>query len=238
MQKLRKYELTHELLESYQNSALNNSAELIEEAKLLYKNGKYARAYFLALASIEESGKSYLAFEAKGRNLSDGGVCKKIKEQFEDHSSKITAAFVGWLHNLNYSRESIEKVVELSFQLKLGRESSMYIDVKQESEEISVPSEVVRPVAANDCISVATNCLYHTRNYISLRKPETRTTFNDKFMCINKNSRMKILNQEEFWHYFLEELKKGNVTLDEVIVKYHDGKYNKSKHSQASIQPK
>jgi AbiV family abortive infection protein len=82
-----------ELLEQYRDAALVNSQSLLEEATLLLVHGHYARAYFLATSSIEESGKAVQAFEGLGRNLSDSAVTRRLKLQFEDHSQKVTSAF-------------------------------------------------------------------------------------------------------------------------------------------------
>lgn len=49
----------------------------------------------------------------------------------------------------------------------------MYIDIKEENDEVSMPNEVVRPKAANDCVAVAQNCLHHTKNRMRRRdEPE------------------------------------------------------------------
>jgi len=229
MQKTRDYELTIELLDSYQSAALENGRELLEEAKLLLSNDHFARAYFLALASIEEAGKAYSAFDAKGRNLRDGGVCKKIKENFEDHSSKITSAFVGWVTFSDSPREAIKKALDFMVHLKHGREKSMYIDVKDNGSTLSIPSEVVRPVAARDCVNLAENCLDHTELYLQKNEPPKRTSHQDKFMCINKKNLKELFNTEDFWEFYIHQLEQGNSAFESSVVTYHDGFYKKRK---------
>ena len=54
------FRFTVELLREYSVASLNNAEELIEEASLLYERNHIARAYFLAVASIEEIGKALL----------------------------------------------------------------------------------------------------------------------------------------------------------------------------------
>lgn len=81
-------ELTTELLQSYSEAALNNADELIIEAELLHDHKHIARAYFLAVASIEEGGKALLAFDSKNRNLSDPAVRIKLKRSMENHGQK------------------------------------------------------------------------------------------------------------------------------------------------------
>ena len=66
--------LTLKLLRAYSEAALTNANELVQEASLLYATEHLARAYFLAVAAIEETGKGLLAFDARGRNLADPAV--------------------------------------------------------------------------------------------------------------------------------------------------------------------
>lgn len=86
----KNFRFTPEVLREYSEAALKNASELVEEASLLYAHGHVARAYFLAVASIEETGKALLAFDAQGRNLADSAVTSKLKRAMEDHSQKIT----------------------------------------------------------------------------------------------------------------------------------------------------
>lgn len=229
MRKIRDYELTLELLESYQDAALDNAHELLDEAKLLLSNDHFSRAYFLALASIEEAGKAYIAFDAKGRNLKDAGLCNKIKERLEDHSSKITSAFVGWISFSDSPREAIETSVDLMIHLKRGREKSMYIDVESDGASLSIPREIVRRVAACDCVHLAENCLHHTGLYLQNNKPNKRTSHQDKLLCIKQNTLSKMLNTEDFWEFYIKQLEQGNNSFDKAAVTYHDSFYKKKR---------
>jgi AbiV family abortive infection protein len=84
--------LTTALLRSYSEAALCNADELLVEASLLRDHGHEARAYFLAVACIEEAGKALLAFDAQNRNLSDPAVCTRLKAAMESHAQKINYA--------------------------------------------------------------------------------------------------------------------------------------------------
>jgi len=53
-------------LKNYSEAALRNSEALLEEARLLLQNEHFARAYFLAVSSIEETGKAAQTFAAQG----------------------------------------------------------------------------------------------------------------------------------------------------------------------------
>lgn len=65
------FRYTVELLKEYSDAALENAAELLQEASVLHAQGYRARAYFLAVAGIEETGKAVIAFDGQGRNLRD-----------------------------------------------------------------------------------------------------------------------------------------------------------------------
>lgn len=232
MQKDRKYVLTLELLLGYQEAALKNASELLEEAQLLLLNVHYARAYFLAVASIEETGKAYLAFDARGRNLSDGGLCKKIKENFEDHPTKIMQAFICWIissNSPNKIREEVQAAIDQIINLKHGREKSMYIDVKEDTQVVSAPAEVVRPIAAKDCVTLASHCLHYTKKHIELNVPLRRTPAQDKLLCLKQNTYRAILSMKDFWEFYISELEKDGLKYDEAVVTYHDGYYHKKK---------
>ena len=95
--KNRDYQLTPELLQQYRDAALANAQELLDEATLLLQYGHHARAYFLAVVSIEEVGKAVQAFDGMGRNLKDSAVAMRLKLQFDDHQQKISSAFHPWL---------------------------------------------------------------------------------------------------------------------------------------------
>lgn len=57
---------------------LGNAKYLIVESELLLKRGHLVRAYFFAAASIAEIGRTYLASDAQGRNLTGSTVTAKI----------------------------------------------------------------------------------------------------------------------------------------------------------------
>jgi AbiV family abortive infection protein len=227
MQKTREYNLTLDLLDAYQIAALNNARELLEEAKLLLGSSHFARAYFLALASIEEAGKAYISFEAKGRNLCDIGLCNKIKERLEDHSSKIDAAFLGWISQSTAKREAIQKAVDLIVDLKNGREKSMYIDVGEDGKNLSIPREIVRPVAAGDCVKLAENCIHYTDLYVKNNLPAKSSTAKDKLLCIRPKTFTEMLNIPDFWEFYLSYLKQDNRSFEDAATTYHDCYYKK-----------
>ncbi len=59
--------MTAEFLRSYSEAALRNADELRVEASLLRDHDHMARAYFLAVACIEEAGEASFGFDAQNR---------------------------------------------------------------------------------------------------------------------------------------------------------------------------
>jgi len=229
MKKIRDYNITEEHLENYMQAALINSKQLIDEAILLHMHKYFARAYFLAIASVEESGKAYTAFEAKGRNLKNPGICNILKIKFEDHSNKITSGFAAWIRASSSPKEAARKAIDLIIDVKYGREKSMYVDVIEGSNQISHPDKQVRPKAANDIIEIAINCFHYTEKHIKNNVPEPKTSSQDKLLCINSSLLLKITEKPDFWEFYLSEIKAGNASLEDAFVTYHDNYLKKNK---------
>lgn len=230
MKKVREYDVHDAFLEEYGNASIENAEQILNDAKILVDQNSYARAYFLAVAAIEEAGKAYMAFASRGRNLSDEGLKKKIQEMFENHSQKITSAFAGWIAKSSSPEESIKAAVDLMIHLKRGREKSMYVDANADNS-LSIPTQLVRPSAAIDSIKVAENCVHHTRTHITESTPPAYSSYDDKLFCIRTEKIQELFNKEDFGEYILSELKKenGNFNFAKTIVTYHDKYFAKKK---------
>ncbi len=213
-------EFTSELLRDYSLAALANASELIAEALLLYRHGHFARAYFLAVASIEETGKAYLAFDGRGRNLRDSTVLVKLKRSLEDHPQKISSAFVAWLIASPDVRSAVMPMVDLMVQLRYGREPSMYTDIRSDSVQIQVPAEMVRKQAAFDCIRLAADCLSHTQRHIAEKTPQPRTPAEDHLFAMKTGQFQKLLGTGDFWWYYIAQLEAGKTDFAEAVVSY------------------
>ena len=153
-------------------AALANAEALLQEASALLSANHHARAYFLAVASIEEVGKAAIAFNATGRNLSDQKVAKAVRNKLLDHKSKIISAFAPSLHLTDKKNlsEAIEATMGLIGDLRRGREPSMYTEILSDGS-VRAPSEIVRPVAARDVVRLAQHCLIRAQSYIPHSQP-------------------------------------------------------------------
>ena len=225
----RTHELNLEFLDLYQKAALENAHSLLNEAKLLLSNNYFARAYFLAVASIEETGKAHMAFSSKGRNLSNHALHKTLKEMFEDHSRKIGAAFIGWLTDSKEKEEKVEALFNYMGHLKRGREKSMYVDAGN-GNTVTNPLQSVRPVAAKDSTLIAEKCLHFTRKLL-LSEPYKTSTFDDKYLCIKGGTHQALLSDSDFGAFLLHHLKTDGQKFNwsKCIVTYHDAYYCRGK---------
>lgn len=212
---------------------MQNASELGEEAALLEANGHQARAYFLAVASIEETGKAQLAFDAQGRKLTDSAVASKVRKSFENHSSKITAAFAPWLLASSNVASSAKAAIQLMVDLKFGREPSMYTDVQQDGVTVQSPSGVVRAKAGQDCVRLARDCLTHARRHVEGTEPVTTTPAQDEFFAMKSGVTREMLNTEDFWEFHIDRLKAGSTRLENTVVAYHKQYFQK----QAKYMP-
>ena len=230
MKKLREYDVHDEFLTEYGNASIKNAQQILDDAKILLSHKSFARAYFLAVAAIEEAGKAYMAFASRGRNLSDEGLKKKVQEMFENHSQKIGSAFAGWIAKSSNPRESVEAALDLMIHLKHGREKSMYVDANPDNS-LSIPMEIVRPAATIDSVKVAENCLHHTKTHISENHPPSFSSFDDKLFCLRSEKIHEICNNDDFRGYLLSELKQTGrkFNFSKAIVTYHDKYFSRRK---------
>lgn len=224
-----KFRFSVDLLREYCSTALRNATELLEEASLLHVNGHAARAYFLAVASIEETGKALQAFDAQGRNLADSAVTAKLLRSMEDHSQKITAAFTAVLEASPDIRKDVMPVVDLMIHLNRGREPSMYTDIRYDESKVQMPSQVVRDVAARDCVRLAGDCLRLARKHVAEKKPHVHSRADDQLFAMKSGQFQKIANTEGFWWYYIAQLESGNKDFAAAAVEYQRDYFSKGK---------
>ncbi len=230
MEKVRDYDITTEFLEEYEQAAIKNAEELLNDAKILFKQKSFARAYFLSVASIEETGKAYTAFHSRGRNLSDPGLKERLRKLFENHSHKITSAFICWILTSLESKDVIMNIVNLMTDLKQHREVSMYVDVYLNGI-IFMPSQVIWDGQAFNSVRIAENCLCHTKEYINNNSPVATSSFDDKMFSIGISKIQKVYKERDFWEFLLTELKKDASvsTYPRAIVTFYENNLSRKK---------
>lgn len=225
----RKYELTAELLSEYRNASLVNAQALLEEAALLLAHGHHARAYFLAVSSVEEAGKAVQAYEGLGKNLRDPAVTQRLKLQFEDHSQKVTSAFSPWVQATPDIREQIMDFVKMMVDLQFGREASMYTDIHAEKVIVTTPQKQIRKEAATDCVRLAGRVLAYVRPYAEQAQLKTTTRLQDSFFALRPTVFQKMANTADFWWYYIAQMEQGKAALESAAVDYNNNYLCKGK---------
>lgn len=225
----KEFRFTVELLREYGAASLSNAAELVEEASLLYERGHAARAYFLAVASIEEIGKALLEFDGQGRNLADSAVTSKLRRRMEDHSEKIAAAFIPVLLSSQNIRETLMPAIDLMVHLTRGREPSIYADIVYAESKVQLPRSVVRDVAAKDCIRLSKDCLSNAKKHFAEETPRTRTRAEDQLFAIKPEQLKKMVNTEGFWWYYVAQCQAGNRDFSAAAIAYQREYFAKGK---------
>ena len=225
--KIRNYQLTIELLQEYRDAALENARKLLAEAALLLKHKHHARAYFLAVASVEEIGKAVQAFDGMGRNLKNSAVSMRLKVQFEDHSQKITSAFVPWILATPNLRDEVMSFVNLMIDVKHGREPSMYTDIQSDGLKVTTPEAAVRPLAAENCVRLAHAVLSHAQSYVTRSKPKVTTWVQDAFFALKPSVVQKLTKTEDFWWYYISRMEAGDMALETAVTEYHKKYFSK-----------
>lgn len=215
-----KPKLTADLLRTYSEAALRNADELLVEASLLRDHGYMTRAYFLAVACIEEAGKALQAFHAQNRNLSDPAVCTKLKAGMESHSQKVTYALGVWALSDPDQSSAIKAALDMIFHIKRGREPSMYSDLRTDPDRVQTPREIVRTNAARDCVRLAENCLAHAHRHVSEKTPATFTSAQDRLFTMKSAKFQEMLNTEDFWWYYISRMEAGQLDIAEAVLVY------------------
>ncbi len=185
----------------------------------------------MGCASLEETGKGYIAFSAKGRNLKSPSVQHAIKAKFEDHPSKIISALICLLKQKQkeLTKEDLAYFIDLSVHLQHGREKAMYVDVREDGT-VTLLRKIIRPKAAFDCIRLAKDSLEATTKYVSTNPPDSFSSFHDKMLCISTKTINKLTNRGDFWEYYLDMLSRDSkADFIKAIVKYHDEYFYKKK---------
>ena len=212
--------LTPELLRAYSAAALANADELLAEASLLRDHGHYPRAYFLAIACIEEAGKGLLSFDAQTRNLSDPAVCTKLKGSMENHAQKITYALSMWAFDAPNRHDAFKKALDLNLQLQRGREPSMYSDLRPDPDRAQTPRQVVREIAARDCVRLAEGSLAYAHRHVREKTPQEFSSAQNRLFTMKSSQFQAMLQNEDFWWYYISRMEAGQQDIAEAVLGY------------------
>ena len=108
----------------------NNAVDLLNEAKLLYQNGRYARSVALGISAWEELGKSQIAADYYSGVVSD----LIYNEAFRNHGAKtsyLVRTGVAGLGNFTVATQP-----EIGKRLEKIRQNALYVSETNEPKEV------------------------------------------------------------------------------------------------------
>lgn len=130
------------------HACVQNAQELLDEAYLLARHTKFARATFLALTALEEMGKAQLVADYAD-NCSSAG---EFKEAFHSHRTKAAYTMREVSLKIERSAFGIEQaksatilydVRQAQYQVET-REKALYVEYGEKYEDILLPSRIAK----------------------------------------------------------------------------------------------
>jgi len=157
--------LNIEQLHKLRLSIFDNAESLYKEAKLLYANTMYARAYLLAYFACEELGKISIIVGAIGKLIQGEEVdWKKVGKRFRSHKEKVISenyhhyVFGIELELINDSDiKWLDEQNTKSHSKVENKNRSTYVDIL--NGKILLPQEQVSQEDAKEMIEIAFKCL-------------------------------------------------------------------------------
>jgi len=157
--------LTIEELHTLRLAIFDNAEALHKEAKLLFENKMFSRAYLLAHFCFEELGKIPIIVGVIGKIHSGESVdWKKLRKRFYSHTEKIASQNhhyymfgleADFLRNSDLKwLEIAQKTVNRSFEKK---NQATYVDVKEKN--YLVPQEQISECECEELVNLAFECL-------------------------------------------------------------------------------
>ncbi len=105
----------------------------------------------------------------------------------------------------------------------------MYTDIRYDESKVQMPSQVVRDVAARDCVRLAGDCLRLARKHVAEKKPHVHSRADDQLFAMKSGQFQKIANTEGFWWYYIAQLESGNKDFAAAAVEYQRDYFSKGK---------
>lgn len=226
--KNRGYQLTSALLRAFRKAAVDNARELQYEAALLLQYNHFSRAYFLAVTSIEEVGKSMQAFDALGRNVRDPAISTRVKLNFDDYAKKMTAAVFPWLLLEPERREDVMAFIEGLIEAKRTSNPALHMGIDLQSAKVIIPSQLIRPAAARNCVRMAQTIFAFAAPHVLESPPKIRTKVEDEFFAMKPQVLVSLTDSADFWQYYISCMKTGDSAFEAAISEYSRKYYAKN----------
>jgi len=176
-------------IENYKIKFLENSNELLEEANILLKNKRYARAYSLAHLACEELAKiimiTKIAYNiSKGENT----YWEKFNKRLKNHKEKIKYIFaIDFIFNLTINNKvEVQRYFDdLKFVKHYNDLKNYSIYVSNIGNAFNKPSEIFDNEFVKGYVKLANN----------------RFNFIKKIETLYYGKLAKILKSEDFKHF-------------------------------------
>jgi AbiV family abortive infection protein len=131
---------------------VTNAKALIEEAELLFQNGRYSRAFSLTILAFEEMGKIPMLVRAACYDNRDDDWAKFWKD-FVRHKSKHGRSFGAGMLGLSTTQDDeITRFINESDSLKL---KGFYVDFDATLNDFRGPSSVIAQQKVKETIDSA-----------------------------------------------------------------------------------
>lgn len=216
----RGYQLTTPMLRGFRKAAVDNARELMYEAHLLLRHNHVARAYFLAVISVEEIGKAMQAFDALGRNISDPEVSVRVRLNFEDYPKRMMAAAFPWMQVDPSHREELVPFIEMLIEAKRTSEPALYMGIDPHNARISYPNGVISRHTAERTVRLAQRIFDYAAPHVMDAPPKIRTRAEDEFFAMKSAVLVSMTHNADFWQYYASVMKESNVSFEEAVSDY------------------
>ena len=145
-------------------SAYNNALDLLSEAKILFDNKCFPRAYFLAFTALEEISKSQIAADVYTGLVTE----EEFIQQYREHEAKINR--MAWAHEdanssphcyrwVGPDRDDVEEIVSRMPKLK-RRMNSLYVGLNLKDMKPILPEEKITKEDAKGIIHIVDVALF------------------------------------------------------------------------------
>jgi AbiV family abortive infection protein len=161
-----KQHLSAEELRNAGIKALQNAAELVEEAQLLFQHGHLSRAVFLCCISGEELGKCFISLSAVMNRRAGVFDEKRYKKRFRTHLEKT--AILDFFENVFVSSSDIpiepSKIDDNAQAVEKFKLASLYCDFYDDKPH--APSELVSETLASKLLELSKKRVRHFTEHV------------------------------------------------------------------------
>lgn len=157
--------LTRTQLAEIARAALDNSASLLDDARVLLDAGRWPRAHALAVLAAEEFGKFFLCIVA-GQTVesADAAAWKNFWQRFSSHRVKFAAWFGQYVDQQNWGPVGSEgdegwgrawdSRKDEAFKHDVAKQAGLYVGFDVTAGVTSIPAEVLGEKRAAELVGM------------------------------------------------------------------------------------